>query len=166
MYAWFFRQQLEIIPLPDYSILQLILTFICGAINVEFFSETQKRVVLNPEVLERNCWLFQTGKPETNALWASWFNQSRINSIQTSFVNFLYNGGGRCTAEMFLLQSSCGTLQYLRPLRMLICRLPLITVQPLRDWAASTESMTFSSHTLSHRPSQAEQDILEIDRER
>lgn len=50
--------------------------------------------------------------------------------------------------------------RYSLPRRMLICRLPLITVQPLRDWAASTESMTFSSQILSHRPSQAVQNML------
>lgn len=55
---------------------------------------------------------------------------------------------------------------YSRPRRMLMCRLPLITVQPLRDCAASTESMTFSSQTLSQRPSQAVQNMLGTDRRR
>lgn len=49
---------------------------------------------------------------------------------------------------------------YLLPRRMLMRRLPLITVQSFRDCAASTESMSFPSHTLSHKPSQALQNIL------
>lgn len=66
-----------------------------------------------------------------------------------------------CVAQLCF----CALLQYLRPLRMLMCRLPLITVQSWRDWAASTESMIFSPHTLSHGPSQALQYVLESDRQ-
>lgn len=51
---------------------------------------------------------------------------------------------------------------YLLPRRMLMCRLPLMTVQPCRDWAASTESIVFDSQTLSHSPSHALQNILQV----
>lgn len=99
--------------------------------------------------------------------WRNWIQKL----YETSQCLFIFSAEGLChvhiTMETFRMQSGCVTVQNLRPLRMLMCRLPLITVQPLRDWAASTESMTFSSpsHTLSQRPSQAVQDILETDRE-
>lgn len=51
---------------------------------------------------------------------------------------------------------------YLLPRRMLMCRLPLMTVQPCRDWAASTESIVLVSQTLSHNPSHALQNILQV----
>lgn len=75
-----------------------------------------------------------------------------------------------CTQAVILIKCISGTVLehkkfllrlYSRPRRMLMSRFPLITVQPLRDWAASKESMTFSSHTLSHRPSHAVQDMLD-----
>lgn len=43
-----------------------------------------------------------------------------------------------------------------------MCRLPLMTVQPCSDWAASTESIVLVSQTLSHSPSHALQNILQV----
>lgn len=54
--------------------------------------------------------------------------------LPSVFSSFLQNDCHmHITMETFQLQSGCVTVQYLRPLRMLMCRLPLITVQPLRD---------------------------------
>lgn len=63
--------------------------------------------------------------------------------------------------KCFLQEWSECTRSYLLPRRMLMPRLPLITVQSFRDCAASKESISFPSHTLSHKPSQALQNILQ-----
>lgn len=86
-------------------------------------------------------------------IW-TFFDNSRFSMTVGMFMSFVSEKGN--------LWRKGWEWGYLLPRRMLMCRLPLMTVQPCRDWAASTESIVLVSQTLSHSPSQALQNILQM----